>query len=109
VSRADLGARARGVAIAIAIAGCGHRPATPGAAAAGDAILLIEAPVADAAVWVDGRFVAVVGALRGGVALAAGRHRIELRHDDYVSRYLEVTLAAREHRHVAVDLAPSLP
>ncbi len=52
---------------------------------------------------------AAVGALRGGVALAAGPHRVELRHDDYVSRYLEVALAPRERRHLAIELAPSLP
>lgn len=97
------------LAAALALAGCGHAANRPGAAEAGDAVLLIESPVADAAVWVDGRFVAAVGALRGGVSLAAGAHRIELRHDEYVSRYVEVTLVAREQRHLAIDLAPSLP
>ena len=44
-----------------------------------------------------------------GVALAAGAHRLELRHEDYFSSYLELQLTRAERRTVALDMAAILP
>jgi len=38
-----------------------------------------------------------------------GTHRFELRHDDYFSSYLELTVARAERKSVAMELAPILP
>jgi len=65
--------------------------------------------VPEASLWVDGRYIGTIGAMRGGIAIAAGTHRLELRHDDYFSRYAELTVRAREHRAIALDLARRLP
>ncbi len=85
----------------------------PGVAAnrvtSGDSIIYITSNVHDAQVYVDGRFIAPLDALRGGVAVAPGAHRLELRHDDYFSRYLEVQVARAARQKLAIDLAAMLP
>jgi len=57
----------------------------------------------------DGRFIAPLDALGGGVALSPGAHRLELRHEDYFSSYLELQLARAERKRLALDLAAILP
>ena len=96
--------------LAVMLAACGARAAemTMGPRP-DDAIVKITSTVPDASLWVDGRYIGTIGALRGGISIAAGTHRLELRHDDYFSRYAELTLRAREHRALALDLAPRLP
>jgi hypothetical protein len=74
-----------------------------------DAILSIKSNVRDAQVYVDGRFVTPLDAAGGGIAVAPGTHRFELRHEDYFSSYLELTLAKAERRKVSMELAPILP
>jgi hypothetical protein len=101
-------ARAAVVGLVVAVAACGARPA-PGGVLATDAIVRLASNVADAGLWVDGRYVGSLDGLRGGVALEPGAHRLELRHDDYFSRYLELTLARAERRALTVNLAPVLP
>jgi len=97
-------------AMAALLAGChGGAPRDPSRPAADDAIVKLAVDVDDAALWVDGRFVGPVGGLRGGVALAPGKHRIELRHDDYWSHYAELDLVPRQRVTLDVDLAPVLP
>jgi hypothetical protein len=97
-------------AVALALAACGARPAeSTTAPRPDDAIIKITSTVPDATLWVDGRYIGTIGALRGGISIAAGTHRLELRHDDYFSRYAELTVRSREHRALALDLAPRLP
>ena len=103
--RAALAALAVIGALAI---GCGQR-AAPSGPRSDDAVVVLKSNVRDAQVYIDGRFVAPLNALRGGVALAAGAHRLELRHEDYFSSYLELQLARAERRTVALDLAAILP
>ncbi len=74
-----------------------------------DAVVLISCNVPDASLFVDGRFLAPVGLVRGGVALSPGEHRLELRHDEYLGRFLELTLAPSERRRVDAQLFPILP
>ena len=97
-----------GIALAFAIAGCGPKRG-PNGASAGDAILVVRSNVRDAQVYVDGRFIASLEALHGGLALEPGAHRLELRRDDYFSRYLEVSLARAEHKQVTLELSAILP
>jgi hypothetical protein len=89
-------------------AACGPRPG-PGGVTSSDAILYLKSNVRDAQVYVDGRFVAPLDALGGGVALEPGAHRLELRHEDYFSSYLELELARAERKQLALDLAAILP
>lgn len=85
----------------------------PGTAAnrvtSGASIIYITSNVGDAQVYVDGRFVAPLDALRGGVAVAPGEHRVELRHDDYFSSYREVQVARSARQKLAIDMAAMLP
>ncbi|MEM9492987.1 MAG: hypothetical protein AAGC55_27810 [Myxococcota bacterium] len=74
-----------------------------------DAIIRLQCNVPDAELWVDDRFVAAVGSLRSGIALSAGAHRIELRHESHHTFYLELDVAARERRTIAVELIEVLP
>ena len=74
-----------------------------------DAIIAIRSNVRDAQVYVDGRFVTPLDAAGGGIAVTPGTHRFELRHEDYFSSYLELTLAKAERRKVSMELAPILP
>ncbi|HTE54205.1 MAG TPA: PEGA domain-containing protein [Kofleriaceae bacterium] len=73
------------------------------------AILHVTSPVADAVVWVDGRYVAQVRDLRGGLALSPGHHQIELRHERYHATYGEVDLARGERVRLDLELAEALP
>lgn len=94
--------------LGLGLAGCGPKVG-PNGVTADDAIIKVKSNVRDAQVYVDGRFVAPLQALRGGVAVVPGTHRFELRHDDYFSSYLELTVARAERKDVAMELAPILP
>jgi hypothetical protein len=94
--------------MAVALAACGaatpHRGVSPN-----DAIIYFKSNVTDAQVYVDGRFVGPVSLLKGGVALDPGKHRVELRHDDYFSRFAEMDLHRSEKKQLDLDMAPTLP
>jgi hypothetical protein len=100
------------LALLLSIAACG---AACGAASpkhgdnANHAIMYLSSNLADAQVYVDGRFVGPINLVKAGIAVDPGKHRIELRHDDYFSRYAELDLQRAEKKKVALDLAPVLP
>ncbi len=96
------------LALALALAACGPKP-RPGGVAKTDAILYLKSNVSDAQVYVDGRYVGPLGVVRGGIAVDPGRHRLELRHDDYFSRYVELDLARAERKRLQLEMAPVLP
>jgi hypothetical protein len=96
------------VAILLVLAACGPKAVETGVTRS-DAILRISSNVRDAQVYVDGRFVTPLDAAGGGIAVTPGTHRFELRHEDYFSSYLELTLAKAERRKVSMELAPVLP
>ena len=73
------------------------------------AVLVVESSVADADLWVDGRYIAQLRDLRRGVPLPPGRHQIEIRHDRYHAHYAEVTLVKGQHTRLTVELAEVLP
>lgn len=97
------------VVLALAIgSGCGgrHGPTQP---TRENAVVVLKANVRDAQLYVDGRFVGPLDAIGGGVAVAPGTHRFELRHEEYFSTYLELTLAKAERKKLSLELAPVLP
>jgi hypothetical protein len=99
------------VALLAAVVGfgaCGPKPA-PGRVSATDAIVYLKSNVTDAQVYVDGRFIGPIGVVRGGIALDPGTHRIELRRDDYFSRYALLDLKRAERKKLQLELAPVLP
>ena len=96
------------VAACALIAACGPRIGPTGVTS-DDAIVYIRSNVRDAQVFLDGRFIASLDALQGGLAIEPGAHRIELRHDDYFSRYLELQLARAERKRLTLELAAILP
>lgn len=98
----------RAVVLAFALVACGPK-LDPNAPSENDAIVKLTSNVRDAQVYVDGRFIAPLVALRGGVAITPGMHRVELRHDEYFSSYLELTVARAERKTVALEMAPLLP
>lgn len=103
-------AAAAALVLGLGVAACGapQRPSSSGVTR-DDAIVRLRSNVRDAQVYVDGRFVAPLDAVRAGIAVEPGVHRFELRHDDYFSSYLELTLARAERRDVTVEMAPILP
>jgi hypothetical protein len=96
------------LALCVVLAACGPKTVETGVTRE-DAILRISSNVRDAQVYVDGRFVTPLDAAGGGVAVTPGTHRFELRHEDYFSSYLELTLAKAERRKVSMEMAPVLP
>ncbi len=96
-----------GIAV-LALAACGGRQKTTGVSPE-DAIFYIRSNVSDASVFVDGRFLGPVTVLKGGIAVEPGKHRLELRHDDYFSRYIDLDLARAERKKLLITLAPVLP
>jgi hypothetical protein len=99
----------RAAVLAAALAACGGRQTTSSRVDADDAIVTLKSNVSDANVFVDGRYYGSVKMLRGGLAFEAGTHRLELRHEDYFSGYVELDLKRAEKRQVEVELAPVLP
>lgn len=98
----------RALAVAGLLAGCsGGGAAQRGPA--GQAILYLRSNVPDAQVYLDGRFIAPLDALAGGIAVEPGAHRLELRHEDYFSTYREVQVARATRQRLAIDLAAVLP
>src|SRR5262249_39494544 len=87
---------------------CGPRIG-PGGVTSEDAIVYIKSNVRDAQVYIDGKFVGPLDALGGGIAVEGGAHRLELRHEDYFSSYLELQLARAERKRIALDMAAMLP
>jgi len=86
-------------------------PATrvaPGEVSPEDAVVAIRCEVGDAMVWVDGRPLRQVRDLAGGIALAPGRHLLEVRHDAYHTSYHAIVVRARDRLQLRVDLAPLL-
>ncbi len=101
--------RAVAVAFAVALVGCGGHPKSTSGVGAEDAIFYIRSNVGDANVFVDGRFIGPVTVLRGGIAVEPGKHRLELRHDEYFSRYVDLDLARADRKKLLITLAPVLP
>jgi hypothetical protein len=91
------------------VAACGPKQTISSRVDPDDAIVMIQSNVTEANVFVDGRYFGPVKMLRGGLAFEAGKHRLELRHEDYFSRYVELDLKRRERKQVQLDLAPVLP
>ncbi|MEO8842592.1 MAG: PEGA domain-containing protein [Kofleriaceae bacterium] len=92
----------------VASAACGGaQPA--GRLSPNDAVIHVTSNLADAQVYVDGRFIGAVSLVKAGIALDPGKHRIELRHDDYFSRYADLDLQKAENKQLALDLVPVLP
>jgi len=105
---------ARGVALVVGgvvavVAACGGTMRDPSRPDADDAVVRVRTTVPDASLWVDGRFIGPIGGLRGGFALEPGKHRVELRHDDYWSHYEELDLAPRQRVLLDIEMAPVLP
>ena len=94
--------------LAAGLAGCGPKLG-PSGIASGDAIVYVRSNVRDAQLYLDGRFIASLDALRGGLAVEPGAHRLELRHEDYFSSYAELQLARAERKQLTLDLAAILP
>ena len=94
--------------VTVAVAACGPK-LPPTAVTPNDAIILVHSNVHDAEVYVDGRFVGPLGFVRRGIAMDPGRHRVELRHDAYFSRYVELDLHRAEHKRLELEMAPVLP
>jgi hypothetical protein len=92
--------------LAVALAACGGSRAGDGTA--NRAVLVIDSPVADAVLWVDGRYIAQLRDIRGGVRLPPGKHQIEIRHDSYHAYYGELTLEPTQRLRLTIELAEKL-
>lgn len=98
----------RWAALLLLFAACGAAtpaPATP----VPRGILVVHCPVADALLVVDEQPIGELRHLAAGVRLAAGPHRVELRHDRFHTRYAEITLAAGATQTLELTLAEAYP
>ena len=93
----------------VTLAACAGTARDPSKPDADDAVVRVRTAVKDASLWVDGRFIGPIGGLSGGVALEPGKHRFELRHDEYFSHYEELDLAPQQQVQLDVEMAPILP
>ncbi len=99
----------RWFALLLAVAACGGRQRPSSRVDPDDAIFYLRSNVSEANVFVDGRFIGPVTVLKGGIAVEPGKHRLELRHEDYFSAYVELELAKAERKKLLITLAPVLP
>jgi len=72
-------------------------------------LLYVTSNVGDALVYIDGNIVGAVSSVAKGLAVDPGRHRVELRHDDYFSRYAELALRSSQVARLTLDMVPILP
>lgn len=93
-----------GLALASA---CGGTQTVPQAAQA-TAVVRIECSVKDAEIWLDSSFFREVADAPNGLRVLAGAHRIEIRHPDYHSIYVELELREGENKSLSVELLPKL-
>jgi hypothetical protein len=91
----------------VLVGACASAP--PARVSPNDAVVYLTSNVNDAAVYVDGRYVGSITLVKVGIAVDPGKHRVELRHDDYFSRFAELDLKRSEKRKLDLDLAPVLP
>ena len=99
----------RAALIVALCAACGGKQRPARGIGSDDAIVQLRSNVRDAHLYVDGRFIASLDAIGGGVAVEPGTHRFELRRDDYFSSYLEVTVGKAERKKLVVEMLPVLP
>ena len=97
------------VAIALVLLGGCAGTQDPAHRTGTSAVVTVTSNLPDAQVYVDGRFVGAVSFVKRGMALDPGKHRLELRHDDYFSRFAELELHKAERRELDLDLSPVLP
>lgn len=91
------------VLLAFAFCQCGPKSNKQNYASSG--VLVVECLVPSAEIWVDGRFIGVVGARKGGMRLPLGHHRVEVRAHGYHPRYFDVEIAERGRTKLKVELA----
>ena len=98
-------------ALAVAPAACGGPATNRPTVDPDDAVVTFDhvAGAADATLWINGHYVGELGALAKGVALSPGEHRLEIRHDEFFTQYVELILGKRDRRTVTVELAEILP
>ena len=93
---------------AVLFAACGPPPAATGPRA-GQAVVVVTSNVDDAQVYVDGRYIGLLANVHAGMAIDAGHHRIELRREDYFSRYAELDVTRAQHTQLDLEMSPVLP
>jgi len=92
----------------VLVAACGASQRAP-APSTPHSVLILRCPITSAFLLVDDQPVGELRGLPHGVRLAAGRHRVEVRHDGYHTRYVEVTLAPGETCMMDLSLAEAFP
>jgi hypothetical protein len=97
------------LSLAASACGAGATTSAPSAPDPARAVLIVHCPVARATLVIDDQPVGEIAEITGGVRLSAGEHRLELRHDRYHTRYVEVTLTRGERRTLELTMAEALP
>ena len=94
--------------LVLVLAACGGAQPTQ-RSASGDPVIVLHTNVADAQVWIDGHLLGLLPYVKKGIALDPGHHRIELRRDDYFSRYADLDLQRGQHTVLELPMSPQLP
>jgi hypothetical protein len=95
--------------VVLALAACGGAPARRATTSSGDAVVVLHTNVADSQVWVDGRLLGPLRYVRRGIALEPGHHRLELRCEDYFSRYAELDVRPGQRTELELPMSAQLP
>lgn len=89
--------------VCIAVSSCVPAPTKPARG-----VLVVEAEP-NAYLSVDDQVLGTVDALRGGVALTLGTHRVLIEKDGYVSAYRIVHITKSQPTLLRIDLSARLP
>jgi PEGA domain len=94
--------------LVVALVACAQ-PKSVNGVREGQAVVVVTSNVSDAQIWVDGRYIGPLALVHAGLALDPGHHRIELRRDDYFSRYADLAVTRAERKTLELEMKPQLP
>ncbi len=89
---------------------CGGALQPPGSTDnhADDGIVFVISAIKDAEVWIDGKKINRIRRLGGGLQIAPGAYRLEVRHPDYFTFYLKLLVKKNDRQRIEVTLAKNL-
>jgi hypothetical protein len=101
--------RAGLLALVLAGSACATTSGTAARASKPSGLVKVTCAQPMATLWIDERYVGEIREAQAGVRVLAGDHRIEIRHDGMLTRYLEISVADGDDKTVDCELRAELP
>lgn len=95
------------ILLLLAAAACHSAAPVAGPSAYG--MVYLTSNVGEAWVYIDGKVVGSVSSVVRGIEVDPGQHRVELRHNNFFSRYAELALRSSQTARLKLDMVPVLP